>query len=322
MHWSCSNIVDPVTMQGPDGPRKPVGTGPFTFVEWAQGDHTRVVKNKSYWQSGRPYLDEIVTTVLRDPQAMVVSLESGALDLALNPPLNDFVRLQKAGKYQTLPNPLSGSYYALVPNVTVAPLENKQVRQALNFAIDRQRILDQVLQGIGRTEDLPWAPSSPAYEPDKNTRYAFDLDKAKSLLGSAGVSGLKLDVMYSTAVSALGTIAQIMQSDLAKIGVSINLAPTEPADGLRGAAGTPLPVNSGWWPERRSSIRARSWRGRSGIQPSTSWASRTTITRSLSQRCRAKSIPSSASRYIPASTTTCWSSPTTCRLRHWSSSRR
>ena len=85
-------------MQGPDGPRKPVGTGPFTFVEWAQGDHIRVAKNKNYWQSGRPYVDEIVTTILRDPQAMVVSLESGALDLVLNPPVNDFVRLQKGGQ--------------------------------------------------------------------------------------------------------------------------------------------------------------------------------------------------------------------------------
>jgi peptide/nickel transport system substrate-binding protein len=223
------NIVDPETMQSPDGPRKPVGTGPFTFVEWIQGDHVRVVKNKNYWQSGRPYLDEIQTTVLRDPQAMVVSLEAGALDLVLNPPLNDFVRLQKSGTYQTLPNPLSGSYYALVPNVTMPPLDNKQVRQALNYAIDRQRILDQVLQGLGRTEDLPWAPSSPAYEPDKNTRYAFDLDRAKSLLASAGVTSAKLDLMYSTAVSALGTIAQIIQSDLAKIGVTVNLAPTEPA---------------------------------------------------------------------------------------------
>lgn len=223
------NIVDPVTMQSPDGPRKPVGTGPMTFVEWAQGDHIRVVKNKNYWQSGRPYLDEIVTTVLRDPQAMVASMEAGALDLILNLPLNDFVRLQKSGTYQTLANALSGSYYALVPNVTVVPLDNKQVRQALNYGIDRQRIVDQVLQGQGRVEDLPWAPSSPAFEAQKNARYAFDLDKSKSLLAAAGVSSAKLDLMYSTAIPALATIAQIIQSDMAKIGVSINLAPTEPA---------------------------------------------------------------------------------------------
>jgi peptide/nickel transport system substrate-binding protein len=134
----------------------------MTFAEWAQGDHVRVIKNKNDWQSGRPYVDEIVTTVTRDPQAMVVSLEAGALDLILNPPLTDFVRLRNSGKYQTLPNSLSGSYYALVPNITVPPLDKKEVRQALNFGIDRQRIVDQVLQGLGRVEDLPWAPSSPA----------------------------------------------------------------------------------------------------------------------------------------------------------------
>jgi peptide/nickel transport system substrate-binding protein len=208
---------------------KAVGTGPFVFQEWSQGQFMRFTKNKNYWQSGRPYLDEIVTTVSRDPQAMVVSLEAGALDLILNPPLTDFVRLQSSGKYQTQPNPLSGSYYALVPNITVPPLDKKEVRQALNFGIDRQRILDRVLQGLGRVEDLPWAPSSPAYEPEKNTRYAFDLDKARSLLAGAGVGDTKLDVMYSTAVPALGTIAQIIQSDLAKIGVTLTLAPTEPA---------------------------------------------------------------------------------------------
>ena len=223
------NIVDPITMQGPDGIQKPVGTGPFTFGEWVQGDHVRVVKNKNYWQSGRPYVDEIQTTVLRDAQAMVVALEAGTLDLVLNPPLTDFVRLQKGGAYQTLPNPLSGSYYALVPNVTVPPLDSQPVRQALNFAIDRQRILDQVLQGVGRTEDLPWAPSSPAYEPEKNTHYAFDLDKARSLLAAAGVAGAQLDLMYSTASPAFGTIAQIIQSDMARIGVTLTLSPTEPA---------------------------------------------------------------------------------------------
>jgi peptide/nickel transport system substrate-binding protein len=223
------NIVDPVTMQSADGTHKPVGTGPMTFVEWLPGDHIRVTRNAKYWQSGRPYLDEVVTTVTRDPQAMVVALEAGALDLVLNPPRTDFVRLQQSGKYQTLANPLSGSYYALVPNVTVAPLDNKQVRQALNYAIDRQRILDSVLLGIGRTEDLPWAPSSPAYEPDKNSRYPFDLDKARGLLASAGVSGPRLELMYSTADAALGSIAQILQSDLATIGVSLTLSPTNPA---------------------------------------------------------------------------------------------
>src|SRR5205823_4258283 len=92
---------------------------------------------------------------------------------------------------------------------------------------DRKRIADTVLLGLVGPEDLPWPTSSPAYEAAKNSAYAFDLDKAKSLLTAAGVSDLQLDFVFAPVSPEYATIAQIYQSDLGKIGVTLNVKSME-----------------------------------------------------------------------------------------------
>jgi len=113
--------------------------------------------------------------------------------------------------------------YQIQPNVTFKPLDDKRVRQAVNYAIDRKRIADTVLLGLVGPEDLPWPTTSLAYEAAKNNIYNHDLDKAKSLLSEAGVSNLTLDFVYAPTLPEYGTIAEIVQSDLAKIGVTFNV---------------------------------------------------------------------------------------------------
>jgi len=126
---------------------KAIGTGPFVFQEWRQGEFMRFTKNKSYWQSGRPYLDEIVVNVRKDAQAMVADLESGAANLVYNLTLQDYLRLKSDANYQAqLLTPAAGMYQ-MQPNVTFKPLDDKRVRQALNYAIDRKRITNTVLLG-------------------------------------------------------------------------------------------------------------------------------------------------------------------------------
>jgi peptide/nickel transport system substrate-binding protein len=202
---------------------KAVGTGPFVFQEWRQGESMRFTKNKNYWQSGRPYLDEVVVNVRKDAQALVADLESGAAKLIFNPTLQDYLRLKSDASYEAqLLTPAAGMYQ-LQPNVTFKPLDDKRVRQALNFALDRKRITDTVLLGLVEPEDLPWPSNSPAYEAAKNNVYAFDLDKARALLAQAGVSNLELDFVYAPTLPEYATIAQIYQADLAKIGITLNV---------------------------------------------------------------------------------------------------
>jgi peptide/nickel transport system substrate-binding protein len=216
-------ILDKETTEGPDNKTKAVGTGPFTFIEWVPGDHLNYGKNKNYWQTGKPYLDGINVAILRDQQSMVAQLEAGALDLAMTPGLPDFVRLRDDPKFQAVLFPNAPNFYMIQANATLKPLDDKRVRQAFAYTLDRQRMRDTVLRGIGDVKALPWAPGSPAYQPEKNTAYSFDLEKAKSLLQQAGVANLELETIFNSGVAEQGAMLQIWQSDLAKIGVTMKL---------------------------------------------------------------------------------------------------
>jgi peptide/nickel transport system substrate-binding protein len=217
-------ILDKETTEGPDKLTKAVGTGPFTFIEWVQGSHVAYGKNKNYWDSGKPYLDGIRVSIMRDQQSMVSQLEAGAIDLAMTPGLPDFVRLKNDPKYQAVLFPNAPNFYMIQPNATLKPLDDKRVRQAFAYTLDRQRMRDTALSGIGDVKALPWAPGSPAYQPEKNNAYTFDLDKAKSLLQQAGVSNLELETVFNSGVAEQGAMLQIWQSDLQKIGVTMKLS--------------------------------------------------------------------------------------------------
>ena len=182
-------------MEGPDASQKAVGTGPFLFTEWAQGDHILLTKNPNYWQTGRPYLNEVRVSIVKDAQAMVAQLEGGALDLIKAPPLRDAARLAPSPDYKVVTHPASAQHFQQGVNTLVPPLDNKKVRQALNYALDRKRFAETALLGTGQPITLPWLPDSPAYDSQKRNAYAFDLDKARSLLSEAGVSNLAFEYL-------------------------------------------------------------------------------------------------------------------------------
>jgi peptide/nickel transport system substrate-binding protein len=97
------------------------------------------------------------------------------------------------------------------------------VRQALNYAFNRQYFAQTLYQGTATATALPWSASSPAYEADKANAYAFNLDKAKSLLAEANVSGLEPEVVLQTGQNLVESMMQVYQADLAKIGVKLSI---------------------------------------------------------------------------------------------------
>jgi len=118
----------------------------------------------------------------------------------------------------------------MVANTTVAPTDNKQFRQAINYAINRKRFVDTFFQGIiADFQDLPFPPQAPAYDAERSKRYTFDLDKAKSLLQVPGISNPDIELVYSsTTFGELNqTLAQIIHSDLGSIGINVTLRPVE-----------------------------------------------------------------------------------------------
>jgi peptide/nickel transport system substrate-binding protein len=219
-------IGDKDILEGPDAARKAGGTGPFKFVEWVPGDRSRIVKNKDHWRGGRPYLDEVVFSLVPDAQTLVIQLESGAVDIATGISEREAARLRKDSKYSV--DITSSGYNFVAANATLPPTDNKKVRQALNYAIDRKRFVETTQVGLGTVQALPWPSNSLAYDAAKAASYGFNLDKAAALLKEAGVSNLEIDLVYINSNTAGAEFAQVYQADLAKIGVKGVLQGVEP----------------------------------------------------------------------------------------------
>src|SRR5262249_13477106 len=139
-------------------------------------------------------------SILRDPQAMATQFEASTLDVMYAPALTDAIRLKQNPLYQAIINAQGGAFFYVNLNVTNSIFSDKRVRQAMNYAFDRQRVASSVLQGlVGGAIALPWPQNSPAFDASKNSTYAFDLNKAAALLKEAGVSHLETEITYSTA---------------------------------------------------------------------------------------------------------------------------
>jgi peptide/nickel transport system substrate-binding protein len=222
------NILDSQTVQGSSPPSTPIGTGPFKFGEWVQGDHISFPKNPNYWQTGKPYLDELHVPVVRDQPAMIVQLQTNTVDAVDTPAIVDAVNLGNDPNYQLWKDAGTGAYALIAADAQQAPTDNKLVRQALNWSLNRQRITDSVYRGLnGGPKNLPWPQQSPAYDAAKDAHYTFDLDKAKLLLQQAGVSNVSLDFILANGNNEQASIAQIIQSDLATIGVNVTIKPMD-----------------------------------------------------------------------------------------------
>ena len=223
------NMLDQPSMEGPDAKSAAVGTGPFVLKEWVQGDHFAFTKNANYWKTGKPYLDGLYVSSL--PRRTVGAERAGgrhgrrdADDLR-----HDMVRLKKDSKYTILEHPNPGTFYELGFSVPKPPFDNKVVRQALNYAFNRQYFAQTIYQGTATPSSLPWSTARRPTRPARANFYAFDLDKAKSLLAQANVSGLELEVAMQVGLNLVESMMQVYQADLAKLGVKLNINQMEAA---------------------------------------------------------------------------------------------
>ena len=223
------NMLDQPSMEGPDARSSAVGTGPFVLQEWVQGDHFTFNKNKSYWKSGKPYLDGLSVRIFRGEQPAMNELEGGTIDAMRMASVNDIVRLQKDPAYIVAEHPNPGTFWEIGFNVTRPPFDNKTVRQAFNYAFNRQYLSQTLYQGTATPSALPWSSSSAGYDATKANSYAFDLDRARSLLADARVSGQDLDVVLSPGQPVVESMMQVYQADLAKLGMTLNVKVMEAA---------------------------------------------------------------------------------------------
>jgi peptide/nickel transport system substrate-binding protein len=225
-------IIDPNTADQLFAGKSFNGTGPFVVKKYTPGQGFSLARNEHYWQSGRPYLDSVEISVVRDSQSMLSSLKSGQSQLALDLAPLDATTVKDDPAYKLVEADANDSVAYVGYNVTVPPLSNKLVRQAISQSIDRKRILSQVLGNIGQTTSLPWAPSSPAYDASKAGHYNHDVAKAKELLAQAGATGAEVNVYYDAGFGPNTGLAEIIQFDLTAAGLKPNLQPLQASDFL------------------------------------------------------------------------------------------
>ncbi|SDT33139.1 ABC transporter substrate-binding protein [Jiangella sp. DSM 45060] len=202
---------------------EPAGSGPFRLADFRRDQRLVLEKNPDFWDSGKPYLDEVEYRFFTDEDALIAGLESGSVDGAAYIGFRHADRLRD--RFTLVEG--NGRMSLFFMNALIPPFDNKLLRQALARAIDRDRILEQVNFGIGDPVYAPFMPSSPAFDPSYLDSGSFDLDAAAALLEQSG------DVRNAVAGVASGTPAvqtlEIIQADLKKIGFDLEIAPQEEA---------------------------------------------------------------------------------------------
>jgi peptide/nickel transport system substrate-binding protein len=217
-----------IKAEGKDGfAQHPVGTGPFKVESYVRGQKLVMVRNPDYWR-GAPKLDRVILRPIPDATARQAALQSGEVNWIEVPPPDSVPALKSAGF-----NVLTNSYSHVWPwvlDVTKKPFDDVRVRQALNYAIDRDTLSKSILNGTGRPA-LQYAPVGDAgYDKSLDT-YSYDPAKAKQLLAAAGYpNGFSFSLSFPT--SGSGNMVPVpmneeLQKDLAAVGVQVKLQPVE-----------------------------------------------------------------------------------------------
>lgn len=223
------SVIDPAGIDTVEN--KPAGTGAYTLAERVLGQSIRMTANPNYWRPGQPVANEVVMTVFSDNDAASAALESGAVDLIYGGNARSAVRLRNAG-YQLIqgPGPLVQVFRI---NTTKGPFRNEKFRQAFNHLMPREAILKVGYAGVGAVTALPWAVANPAADPSFNTKYAYDLDKARALLSASGLSATEMSdwkLLANGANQDAINISQIVQSTLKQVDIGIELELREGAE--------------------------------------------------------------------------------------------
>lgn len=217
----------------------PVGTGPFKFESWKQNDRITLVKNPDYWQKDLPKLNKVIFRVIPENTARLNALSNGEIDVMDGLNNSDEATVTSNSKLQVIKRPSMNIGY-LGFTVNRKPFDNKLVRQALNYAVDKKSIIKAFYGGQAIAAKNPMPPSIEGYD-DAIEAYPYDLEKAKQLLAQAGYpDGFSMDLWAMPVARPYMPegmkVAEVIQASFAKIGVKANIKTVDWATYLQNAA--------------------------------------------------------------------------------------
>jgi peptide/nickel transport system substrate-binding protein len=202
------------------------GSGPFSFTSWVKGDHLTITRNPHYWQkdsfgTALPYLATVTFKPITNESVMYTNLETGTINAAqgLAPSDTQSAKSNPSLVYKQIPGL---SFNGFMLNTKSAPLDNVNVRQAIEWGVNRQEIVTSVLDNIGVVAQGPIPPSSWAYS-SSFAPYGYDTNKAKALLQQAGMSSATFTLLIASGSPVNAQEAQFLQQELAPAGITVNI---------------------------------------------------------------------------------------------------
>ncbi len=224
MHPAAMVSPEAIKKYGKDISTHPVGTGPFKFVSWTPGVEVVLEKNPDYWR-GAPHIDKVIYRPIIEDQSRLTEFESGGVNFIVNIPPDDLARLKEDARFSVVEQPGMHTWWVAF-NQSKPPFNNTKVRQAMNYAVNKKAIVDNLLKGTGTLAINPLPPVVWGYT-DQIQTYDYNPEKAKQLLAEAGYpdgftcnfwvpesgSGMQQPVAMGTAI----------QADLKAVGVDCKI---------------------------------------------------------------------------------------------------
>lgn len=214
-------------LPGNDFARQPIGTGPFSFVEWVSGQHITMRRNNNYWQENLPYLAGVQYRPIPEPATRVVALRTGDIDLMNAVPLKDVSTLEKESKIKVYRvNGVVRDHLGF--HTQKAPFANNpNLRLALSWATDRKTIAEDILFGLAKPAWAPIPESHWAFNPKVRNGHGYDLDRARRYLAEANPRPSQITLKVSPTYPDEIKMAELLQASLAQIGLRLNIVQLE-----------------------------------------------------------------------------------------------
>jgi peptide/nickel transport system substrate-binding protein len=230
--------------------KKPIGTGPFEFVEWRTNDRLVMKRFDRYWETGKPYLDQVILRPIPDETVRVTALQTGDIGLALdvpqarlkdlfaNPSKDYVVRLVRSG----------AGYGVVVLMTTRKPFDTVKVRQAVALAMNKRELIEARFRGWGREANQMFLKGHPWYANVKERPY--DPERARQLLAEAGYPNGFRTTMTIASAFGLDAIAQVFQAQMRRVGIELELQAFDFPTWVRRVDGRDFDItNTGFFPK-------------------------------------------------------------------------
>ncbi len=214
---------------GKDIVKNPVGTGPFKLETWEPGVKVVLARNDQYW-GGAPKVRQAIYVPIIEAQARLAAIKTGEIDLTMDVPPDSLDSLRKDPNITVAESNSSAVWYIAL-NTRHAVLKDKRVRQAMNYAINKEAIIRDILKGTAIVSSGPMSPVYGPFHEEKTSRYPYDPEKAKALLKDAGYAG-GFEVVFLVPESGSGMqqpveMGTVIQAQLQAVGIKAKIQTME-----------------------------------------------------------------------------------------------